>query len=91
MSQDFYFDEKKEITELLKKQKLSCVEKRPLRDILSSYWKEKIDEDLLKKIRDEFVKVKTDMNEASNTFVSIMDIQKKLVQIYEDLQMKNKK
>ena len=62
----------------------------PEREILSTYWKEKIDEDLLKKIKDEFFKIKLDMNEANDTFLSLMDIQKKLVQIYEDLQLKNK-
>jgi hypothetical protein len=65
---------------------LNGQEKKSLEEILSSYLKkQQIDKKLMKKMKKEFLDIKDDMKEAKTSFETLMNIQKKLSNIYKNL------
>lgn len=82
-----YVEEQKQ--ELLNDQEKDFPEKKSLKKILSSYMKkQQIDEKSMKKMKKELLDIKCNMKEAKTSFETLMDIQKKLSKVYNNLSEK---
>ena len=83
MSSNFVEEQKNELSNNSEKQ---VCEKKPLRNVLSSYMKKKnLDEKSMRKMKKEFSDIKNNMNEAKNSFETLMGIQEKLSGLYNKL------
>ena len=82
--------EKDENTDLIKDQKNEITEKKPLKDVLSSYLEKKQNEKSLKKVKKDFSDIKTRFNETKTSFETLRDIQETIKNAYNNLE-KNEK
>ena len=90
MSSKFVEQQNEELSQLLNDTEKVLSEKKPLRNVLSSYMKtNQINEKSIKKVKKEFLDIKNNMNEAKTSFETLMDIQKKLSKVYNNLSEKD--
>ncbi|NGX56532.1 MAG: hypothetical protein K1060chlam5_00775 [Candidatus Anoxychlamydiales bacterium] len=62
---------------------------KSLKDILKSQYLEKpISEEYIKKLKEEFIKIKGEVNNQENSYMALMEIQEKLSLAYEKLTQK---
>jgi len=89
VSQNFVKEKEQVLAELLREQQGAFSEKKPIKKVLSSYMKKKpINENSMKKMNKDFLDIKDNMHKARTSFETLMEIQKKLSKVYNDLNEK---
>ena len=89
MTSNFVDEQKKDLENPLSNQKKGFSEKKSLTNVLASFLESRqIDEKSKEKIKKEFSDIKNNMNETKTSFELLMDIQKKLVDAYNNLTQK---